>query len=75
MCEIIKQGIRKSGKNCNLNEYDLWLSKNGNGINIKTCYDEIEITQELQRMDQQHKFDYNFKMPKFIKKFREPEIN
>ena len=44
MCEIIKQGIRRSGKNCNLNEYDLWLSKNGNGINIKTCYDEIEIT-------------------------------
>lgn len=41
MCDLIKDGIRKGNYHSKLNIRDLKTTKKGNGINIRTSYDEF----------------------------------
>ena len=79
MVEFIKEGITKAKMqnsfNPKLNTRDIQATKKGNGINIYTSCDEYEIAQDLFKMDKAGLLGTFFKMPLFIKKFREPEIN
>jgi len=75
MCDFIKEGIRKGNHLSKIDVRDIKKTKKGNGLNIWTRYDEYEIAEELFKMNKNGLFDPAFKMPKFIRKFRDPELS
>lgn len=72
MKELIVDGIVKENFISFLKPRDFRVAKSGKGINIFSSHDEYEVAEELFRMDKRGLFGHTFKMPKYIKKFREP---
>ena len=64
--------IRKENYISFLKPRDFRVTKSGKGINIFSSHDEYEVAEELFRMDKRGLFGHTFKMPRYIKKLREP---
>lgn len=84
MIALILEGIRKENYRSFLNNKDFKVTRSGNGINIYpkrgrgivySDHDEYEVAEELYRMDKLGLFGHTFRMPKFIRKFRDPVIS
>ena len=79
MKRYLEDGVvtaRRAGYASILRSCRMVVTKKKNGINLFNCdHDEYEIAEELHELDRRRHLDFKFKMPKFTKQFREPEIS